>query len=208
MGKGLDSDRQEDSAARDEERSAVAHEAGSLVSPDSEYQLSADDCAERAADAGDDYSQLAGLYPDAADRSAVVYGEHDVGVNVLPGEPEGAISKTWYKTFLYVPFLMALGVGLTITNTKAVMEALFGVQSAFARTPKYSVKKKGEKVAGKGVSEAARNHSVDRTGDRMLLRVDGLVCGVDGELLYGAVSSAVCVWLLVYGAAEPVAGAV
>ena len=40
---------------------------------------------------------------------------------------------------------MALGVGLTITNTKAVMEALFGVQSAFARTPKYRVQKKGEK---------------------------------------------------------------
>src|SRR6201994_4839624 len=52
--------------------------------------------------------------------------------------------KTWYKTFLYVPFLMALGVGLTITNTKAVLEALFGVQSAFARTPKYRVNKKGE----------------------------------------------------------------
>ncbi|MEG9432686.1 cellulose synthase family protein [Terriglobus sp. ADX1] len=52
--------------------------------------------------------------------------------------------KTWYKTFLYLPFLMALGVGLTITNTKAVMEALFGVQSAFARTPKYRVQKKGE----------------------------------------------------------------
>ncbi len=53
--------------------------------------------------------------------------------------------KTWYKTLLYVPFLMALGVGLTITNTKAVLEALFGIKSAFARTPKYSVKKKGEK---------------------------------------------------------------
>ncbi|HEY0263508.1 MAG TPA: cellulose synthase family protein [Granulicella sp.] len=53
--------------------------------------------------------------------------------------------KTWYKTFLYVPFLMALGVGLTITNAKAVLEALFGIQSAFARTPKYSVKKKGER---------------------------------------------------------------
>ncbi len=51
----------------------------------------------------------------------------------------------WYKTFLYLPCLMALGVGLTITNTKAVLEALFGVQSAFARTPKYSVQKKGEK---------------------------------------------------------------
>lgn len=57
--------------------------------------------------------------------------------------------RTWYKTFLYVPCLMALGVGLTITNTKAVMEALFGIQSAFARTPKYRVKEKGEKSQAK-----------------------------------------------------------
>jgi cellulose synthase/poly-beta-1,6-N-acetylglucosamine synthase-like glycosyltransferase len=57
--------------------------------------------------------------------------------------------KKWGKTFLYLPFLMALGVGLTITNTKAVMEALFGVQSAFARTPKYRVNKKGEKSQAK-----------------------------------------------------------
>ncbi|HWW23157.1 MAG TPA: cellulose synthase family protein [Edaphobacter sp.] len=55
----------------------------------------------------------------------------------------------WARTFLYLPFLMALGVGLTITNTKAVMEALFGVQSAFARTPKYRVAKKGEKSQAK-----------------------------------------------------------
>src|ERR1700726_3523846 len=53
--------------------------------------------------------------------------------------------KSWLKTFLFLPFLMALGIGLTVTNTKAVMEALFGIKSAFARTPKYSVAKKGEK---------------------------------------------------------------
>jgi cellulose synthase/poly-beta-1,6-N-acetylglucosamine synthase-like glycosyltransferase len=58
--------------------------------------------------------------------------------------------KSWLKTFLYLPILMALGIGLTVTNTKAVMEALFGIKSAFARTPKYSVAKKGEKSkAGK-----------------------------------------------------------
>jgi cellulose synthase/poly-beta-1,6-N-acetylglucosamine synthase-like glycosyltransferase len=58
--------------------------------------------------------------------------------------------KSWYKALMYVPFVMALGgVGLTITNTKAVIEALFGVKSAFARTPKYSVKKKGEKSQAK-----------------------------------------------------------
>jgi hypothetical protein len=53
--------------------------------------------------------------------------------------------KTWKRTFLYLPFLMALGIGLTVTNTKAVMEALFGIKSAFVRTPKYRVAKKGEK---------------------------------------------------------------
>jgi cellulose synthase/poly-beta-1,6-N-acetylglucosamine synthase-like glycosyltransferase len=53
--------------------------------------------------------------------------------------------KTWLKTFLYLPILMALGIGLTVTNAKAVMEAIFGIKSAFARTPKYSVAKKGEK---------------------------------------------------------------
>jgi polyferredoxin len=40
---------------------------------------------------------------------------------------------------------MALGIGLTVTNTKAVMEALLGIKSAFVRTPKYRVAKKGEK---------------------------------------------------------------
>jgi cellulose synthase/poly-beta-1,6-N-acetylglucosamine synthase-like glycosyltransferase len=53
--------------------------------------------------------------------------------------------KTWKKTFIYLPFLMALGIGLTVTNTKAVMEALLGIKSPFVRTPKYRVAKKGEK---------------------------------------------------------------
>ncbi len=57
--------------------------------------------------------------------------------------------RRWYRTILYLPFLMALGVGLTITNTKAVLEAIFGVKSAFARTPKYRVEKKGEKSQAK-----------------------------------------------------------
>src|SRR5271170_3608495 len=58
--------------------------------------------------------------------------------------------RSWYMSIMYVPFVMALGgVGLTITNTKAVLEALFGVKSAFARTPKYKVKKKGERTQAK-----------------------------------------------------------
>ncbi len=54
--------------------------------------------------------------------------------------------KTWKRTFYYLPFLMALGIGLTVTNTKAVLEALLGVKSPFVRTPKYRVLQKGEKA--------------------------------------------------------------
>lgn len=51
----------------------------------------------------------------------------------------------WLRSVAYIPFLMALGIGLTVTNSKAVMEALFGIKSSFKRTPKYSVQKRGQK---------------------------------------------------------------
>jgi len=54
--------------------------------------------------------------------------------------------KSWFRALLYLPFLMALGIGLTVTNTRAVLEALRGKQSAFARTPKYRVETKKDKV--------------------------------------------------------------
>jgi cellulose synthase/poly-beta-1,6-N-acetylglucosamine synthase-like glycosyltransferase len=54
--------------------------------------------------------------------------------------------RKWPRAILYVPFLMALGIGLTITNTIAVLEALVGRKTAFARTPKYRVETKKDKV--------------------------------------------------------------
>src|ERR1051325_11203286 len=47
--------------------------------------------------------------------------------------------KSWKRTIFLLPMLMAVGVGLTIINTRAVLEALFGVETAFARTPKYAI---------------------------------------------------------------------
>jgi cellulose synthase/poly-beta-1,6-N-acetylglucosamine synthase-like glycosyltransferase len=52
--------------------------------------------------------------------------------------------KNWKRGFAFIPVLMAAGVALTISNTKAVLEALFRVQTAFARTPKYAIE--GQKV--------------------------------------------------------------
>ncbi len=47
--------------------------------------------------------------------------------------------KNWKRAFLFLPALMAAGVALTIINSRAVMEALCGHQTSFARTPKYAI---------------------------------------------------------------------
>ncbi len=47
--------------------------------------------------------------------------------------------RKWYRSILYIPFVMAVGIGLSVRNAKAVLEAMFGIKSAFARTPKYSI---------------------------------------------------------------------
>ncbi len=45
----------------------------------------------------------------------------------------------WKRSFFFLPMLMAVGVALTIINTRAVLEAVFGVQSGFVRTPKFAI---------------------------------------------------------------------
>jgi len=47
--------------------------------------------------------------------------------------------KNWKRSVLMLPMLIAVGVGLTIINTRAVLEAMFGIQTAFARTPKFAI---------------------------------------------------------------------
>ncbi len=47
--------------------------------------------------------------------------------------------KTWTRSILYMPFVMAVGIGLSVRNAKAVLEALFGMQSEFVRTPKFRI---------------------------------------------------------------------
>ncbi len=46
---------------------------------------------------------------------------------------------SWWKEIPYLPLLLALGIGMSITNAKAVIEALLNHQTAFVRTPKYGL---------------------------------------------------------------------
>ena len=47
--------------------------------------------------------------------------------------------QTWTERLRYLPFMMSIGIGLAVNNTRAVFEALFHKPSEFVRTPKYAV---------------------------------------------------------------------
>ncbi len=56
--------------------------------------------------------------------------------------------KNWKRSLLLAPALMAAGVALTLVNAKAVLEALLGIKTAFARTAKYAIGDRKVKIEG------------------------------------------------------------
>ena len=48
----------------------------------------------------------------------------------------------WLGEVLLLPMLLALGIGMSINNGRAVIEAIFNRESDFVRTPKYGIEKK------------------------------------------------------------------
>ncbi|MCA9526006.1 MAG: glycosyltransferase, partial [Myxococcales bacterium] len=54
--------------------------------------------------------------------------------------------RPWWKHLLYLPVVLALGIGLAVNNTRATLEALLGHDSPFVRTPKLAVEA-GQKTA-------------------------------------------------------------
>ena len=59
------------------------------------------------------------------------------------------IHDDWRVRLKYLPLLMSIGIGLSINNTKAVIEAMFNKQSEFARTPKYRIEGDSDQWVGK-----------------------------------------------------------
>src|SRR5437764_4675154 len=59
------------------------------------------------------------------------------------------IHTDWRARLKYVPFLMSVGIGLCINNTRAVFEALLNKKSEFARTPKYHIEADADEWVGK-----------------------------------------------------------
>src|SRR6202050_2886868 len=93
LGQGPDPDWKEDPATCHAQRCAAAHQDRSLVSPDRESQLSADDCAFSADLTGHDHPLLSGMVSDALHRLAIVHGIDVFDFELLPGFTARAFSQ-------------------------------------------------------------------------------------------------------------------
>jgi len=45
----------------------------------------------------------------------------------------------WWRRIVDIPFVLAVGIGLAVNNTRAVIEACVGYRTPFARTPKLAL---------------------------------------------------------------------
>lgn len=54
------------------------------------------------------------------------------------------VREDWFSRIKYIPFSLAVGIGLCVNNTKAVIEGFSRKPSEFTRTPKFAVVKKGD----------------------------------------------------------------
>jgi len=53
--------------------------------------------------------------------------------------------RGWHSRLKYMPLVMATGIGLSLKNSKVVVEALLGKKSEFVRTPKYRVEGRADR---------------------------------------------------------------
>ena len=67
---------------------------------------------------------------------ATVLGLAMVAPNTLYAVSQWTSYKDWYKRIATLPFLVVVGIGLALSNSRGVMEAILGHESGFVRTPK------------------------------------------------------------------------
>ncbi len=73
----------------------------------------------------------------------------------------------WKRRILILPVLVAIGVGIAVNNTKAVLEAVSGRKSGFVRTPKYGVETGRGADARKGGATVGTRRRVYRIPPRI-----------------------------------------
>ncbi len=92
--------------------------------------------------------------------------------------------RDWPRRWAYLPFLMLLGMGLSLSNSVAAVQALFGRSGAFLRTPKFRVET-GESAVGP--DGASRPDTWQRSGYAL-----GLEPIVGGEIFLASYACVGC----------------
>jgi cellulose synthase/poly-beta-1,6-N-acetylglucosamine synthase-like glycosyltransferase len=69
-----------------------------------------------------------------------------ISVFLFYGTAVWYLDKRRTPRLLHLPLVMALGIGLAFSNTRAVLGALAGVKSDFVRTPKYRVEQTNDET--------------------------------------------------------------
>ncbi|MCA9750948.1 MAG: glycosyltransferase family 2 protein [Gemmatimonadetes bacterium] len=62
-----------------------------------------------------------------------------ISVFVFYGAAVAEVRRDWRRQVGYLPAVMSVAIGLSVNNTRAILEGLFGVESPFHRTPKYAI---------------------------------------------------------------------
>ena len=90
----------------------------------------------------------------------------------------------WSTRVKHVPLLMLVGIGLSINNARAVIEAVFRKHSEFVRTPKYGVEAKTDEWMGKKYRQSAVLQTLIELALGLYFTATVLYAVVNG--LYGA----------------------
>lgn len=62
---------------------------------------------------------------------------------------QSQLRRDWNRQVFLVPVMIAVGMGLSVTNVRAILEALGGIPSGFNRTPKYDLRRPADGWRGK-----------------------------------------------------------
>jgi cellulose synthase/poly-beta-1,6-N-acetylglucosamine synthase-like glycosyltransferase len=93
------------------------------------------------------------------------------------------LGMTVWQRVKYMPFLMALGIGLSVNNARAVVEALLRHESGFTRTPKHGVRSPGESVSRKRYRAAVTFQPLVELGLAAYMTV-GILYVLEREVYY------------------------
>ncbi|MCC5816474.1 MAG: glycosyltransferase family 2 protein [Leptospira sp.] len=78
--------------------------------------------------------------------TAVILSVGSAGPLIFYAYSQRELYPDWKKRILFLPFMVVIGTGIAIVNTRAWLEAVTGVQSGFKRTPKLKIESKKDNL--------------------------------------------------------------